>query len=225
MKRLREEVGITSEKLAKDAGINHNTLRRWETGHCEEPKLNDIKKLAKGFGTTKAVLEHYLESGNVNEIFKKEFVTNIREGLGEIENKIYNTTSPTIDIDDFGPTPCGAPCDSSQVPVCKTSIPREFVNGINPNRLLILHASGDSLIEEKIKDGDIILIEKDAEFVEGKLYAVNIPGNGCTVKKLFRTADGKARLVPANHKYPEMIFEEAQIVGRVMISYSPPIRH
>ena len=104
-------------------------------------------------------------------------------------------------------------------------IPLEFTNGINPESLLVLHATGDSMIEEEIYDGDIVLVDRQAEFIDGKTYAVNIPGDGCTVKKAYRTEDGKVRLVPANHNYHEMIVDDSFIIGRVLISFRPPKRH
>lgn len=35
LKQLREEAGLTKAGLAKELGVNVNTITRWETGRCD----------------------------------------------------------------------------------------------------------------------------------------------------------------------------------------------
>ncbi len=81
-------------------------------------------------------------------------------------------------------------------------IPAEITAGLDKKKLIVLHVSGESLIQDDIHDGDMVLVERHAPFIEGKIYAINAHGQ-CTIKHLHRTQDDKARLVPANHDFPE----------------------
>jgi XRE family transcriptional regulator, regulator of sulfur utilization len=46
LKRLREDHGLTQEKLAKRSGISHGYLARLEVG-MHDPSLSTLAKLAK----------------------------------------------------------------------------------------------------------------------------------------------------------------------------------
>ena len=46
LKRLREERGLTQEKLAKRSGVSHGYLARLEIG-MHDPSLSTLAKLAK----------------------------------------------------------------------------------------------------------------------------------------------------------------------------------
>jgi transcriptional regulator with XRE-family HTH domain len=51
LKRLREERGLTQERLAKQAGVSHGYLARLEIG-MHDPSLNTLAKLAKALKVT-----------------------------------------------------------------------------------------------------------------------------------------------------------------------------
>lgn len=76
------------------------------------------------------------------------------------------------------------------------------------------------MIGDGINEGDIALIEKDAEVIQGKIYAVVFDGEQATLKHVIK-ADGTIVLQPSNAKYPTKIIagEELQnfyIIGRMV---------
>jgi len=54
-KRLREERGLTQDRLAKRSGVSHGYLARLEIG-MHDPSLSTLKKLAKALKVTVAEL-------------------------------------------------------------------------------------------------------------------------------------------------------------------------
>lgn len=50
-KYLREEKGISQERLADDLGVSHGIISFWETGK-REPKLSNLILIAEYFGVT-----------------------------------------------------------------------------------------------------------------------------------------------------------------------------
>ena len=52
IKRIRTELGISQEELARRSGTTLATINRIETATQENPKLDTIKKIAEGLGTT-----------------------------------------------------------------------------------------------------------------------------------------------------------------------------
>jgi transcriptional regulator with XRE-family HTH domain len=55
LKRLREERGLTQERLAKRSGVSHGYLARLEIG-MHDPSLSTVEKLAKALKVTLAEL-------------------------------------------------------------------------------------------------------------------------------------------------------------------------
>ena len=51
IKDLREEKGISQEKLADELGISHGIISFWENGK-REPKLSNLILLAQYFGVS-----------------------------------------------------------------------------------------------------------------------------------------------------------------------------
>ena len=51
IKYLREEKGISQEKLADQLGVSHGIISFWETGK-REPKLSNLILLAEYFGVS-----------------------------------------------------------------------------------------------------------------------------------------------------------------------------
>lgn len=55
LKALREKNGLTQEKLAVFVGVSLKTIQRWEKNE-RQPKVEDIKALAKALGVSEAQL-------------------------------------------------------------------------------------------------------------------------------------------------------------------------
>ena len=51
IKDLREEMGISQEKLADELGVSHGIISFWENGK-REPKLSNLVLIAEYFGVS-----------------------------------------------------------------------------------------------------------------------------------------------------------------------------
>lgn len=79
---------------------------------------------------------------------------------------------------------------------------------IDLNKDLIRHpastfygrVSGDSMVEEGISDGDILVIDKSVEPEEGDLAVCCLDGE-FTLKRIHVTTDGDILLMPSNKNY------------------------
>ncbi|MCS6951581.1 MAG: transcriptional repressor LexA [Bryobacterales bacterium] len=81
-----------------------------------------------------------------------------------------------------------------------------------------LEVRGDSMIEDHICDGDVVLVERTAQIQDGDIVVALVGGDETTLKRFYREPGGMARLQPAN---PEMApirvpLGEVQIQGRVL---------
>lgn len=74
-----------------------------------------------------------------------------------------------------------------------------------------IYVRGDSMIDANIYDGDIAMISKDCEFIDGHIYAVRLHEADEAVIKVLYWDAGKIVLEPRNKAYSPMIFEEKDI--------------
>jgi repressor LexA len=92
----------------------------------------------------------------------------------------------------------------------------EFVHG--KGNVYVLRVKGDSMIDDHICDGDYILVEGVQDAANGEIVVALIDGQESTLKRLFREANGRVRLQPANSQM-DPIFVEAprlQVQGKVI---------
>ena len=80
-----------------------------------------------------------------------------------------------------------------------------------------LRVRGDSMIDDNIEDGDIIVVEKRATAENGQSVVAMINGESVTLKKFYIEKNG-IRLQPANPELKPIYIrnEELQILGVVM---------
>ncbi len=97
----------------------------------------------------------------------------------------------------YGSIPCGEPDEREQERLGHIAIPREWVVG----ECYLLRASGDSMVDIGIGDGDLVLIRRTNEVAIGQVAAV-LTENGTTLKRLCTDGD-RPYLLAENRSYPE----------------------
>jgi repressor LexA len=82
--------------------------------------------------------------------------------------------------------------------------------------LYALRAKGDSMIDEGIFDGDIIIAKKQSVADNGDTVVAIIDDNTATLKKIYIENNEKIKLQPANPKYEPIYRKEVKIRGVVV---------
>lgn len=83
----------------------------------------------------------------------------------------------------------------------------------HPADYFALRVQGDSMVDDGILDGDIIIIHKQPVCENGEIAVAMVEGEA-TVKRVYRE-ENVIRLQPANQAYEPMYFEEVTILGKV----------
>ena len=81
-----------------------------------------------------------------------------------------------------------------------------------------LEVRGDSMIEDHICDGDLILVEKVQQALDGDIVVALVNGSETTLKRFYRESDDTVRLQPANSTLAPIVTPAAnvQIQGRLL---------
>lgn len=91
----------------------------------------------------------------------------------------------------------------------------DFLVG-KPEKSYILKVSGDSMIDEGIHEGDLVIVEKDSKAKEGDVIVAFID-NEFTLK-YFRMINNKVCLVAANKKYPVIYPKDSLSIFGIVVS-------
>ncbi len=79
----------------------------------------------------------------------------------------------------------------------------------------VLEVRGDSMIDEQIREGDLVVYEKRSSARNGDTVVALIEGEEATLKKFFREKN-RIRLQPANPKYQPIYATDVEIQGVVI---------
>jgi transcriptional regulator with XRE-family HTH domain len=52
IKKFRDKLGVSQDKLSKLAGVTLHTLSKIEIGATPDPRIGTLKKIAKGLGVS-----------------------------------------------------------------------------------------------------------------------------------------------------------------------------
>ena len=137
-------------------------------------------------------------------------IPNVSRGIELVEQASNNNDNeiPLLGIVAAG-QPIEAILSHDTVPVPKDMQGR--------GRTFALRVRGDSMIEENIQDGDIIIVTSQKTADNGQVVVALIDGNYATVKKFYREPDF-IRLEPANPQFKPIFVktpERIQIQGVV----------
>jgi len=79
----------------------------------------------------------------------------------------------------------------------------------------VLKVCGDSMIDEHIRDGDFVVVERRDTARDGETVIALLQSGEATLKKFYREK-GRIRLQPANPDYPPLYPDDVQIQGVVI---------
>jgi repressor LexA len=93
-----------------------------------------------------------------------------------------------------------------------------FAEFVGNGNTFALEVRGNSMIEDHICDGDLILLEKIAQVRDGDIVVALVGGTETTLKRFYREPGNHVRLQPANAALKPIVVpaRDVQIQGRLM---------
>ncbi len=126
--------------------------------------------------------------------------------LTNVKNNIINNDETELPF--LGRIAAGNPIEAVTGSFEQISVPNYLVN--NRDEHFTLEVNGDSMIDEGIFDGDIVVISKTQVATSGEIIVALIDNNEVTLKK-FRSFKNSIALEPANKNYKTRIFGEGRV--------------
>lgn len=173
----------------------YDFIKKYIHKHGISPTFEEIRKHLE-LKALSTIHEH------IEELIKKGFVTKSEYGSRSVE--IAEPTSDLIKLPMLGTIAAGKPIE--------TVVEREIIaipKNILPKNgdFYALRVSGNSMIDENIKDGDIVLV-KQQKFASSGQRVVALIDNFETTLKTFYKEKNQIRLMPANKEYEPIIIKK-----------------
>ena len=184
-----EKSGYSYAELSKITGISKSTLQRYATGETKKIPIDNIEKIAIATNTDSRYL-----MGWDNESSEKDPLDILMEKYDNIK-PVKLKRFPLL-----GEIACGEPIFADE--------DREscVMADMDINADFCLTAKGDSMINARINDGDIVFIKEMPMVDNGDIAAVIIDDEA-TLKKVYYYPDkGKLVLYPENPNYEPFIY-------------------
>lgn len=182
IRRLRESNHLTQGEFGKIAGVSGKAVSTWENG-IKVPRMGALQKISDYFDIPKsAIIE--------DEMIQTEDFTK----FGNIF-PIHKKRFPLL-----GEIACGKPIyadeDRESYVEAGTEIRADFC----------LRVKGDSMINARITDGDIVFIRKQPMVENGEIAAVII-NDEATLKRVYYYPDAEKLVLAAeNPQYAPFVY-------------------
>ena len=169
-----------------------------------------IAEIGKEFGMTSSASAHHVVSILEREGFIRR-IPNVSRGIEIVEE---TTSVEKYEIPLLGVVAAGVPIEAilNYETVC---IPRDMMR---EGRMFALRVRGDSMIDEQIRNDDLIILQSRQTAENGQTVVALIDGSDATVKRFYGSRN-HVRLEPANPNYKPIVIrppERVQIQGAVV---------
>ena len=201
IKHLRKEKGLSLEQLAEMIGTSRQTVHRYETGVITNIPSEKVEAMAKALGTTPQALMGWEEESDFSTF----------NSISGVSLSSVKTKSLPI----LGNVACGEPIfaseEKSHFVRAKASLGADFC----------LTARGDSMINARIFDGDLLFVRKQDSVDDGEIAVVLIDDEATVKRVYFNRDDGILTLMPENPTYKPMRYmgrelDRIRILGKVI---------
>ncbi|MGM0600295.1 MAG: transcriptional repressor LexA [Candidatus Rifleibacteriota bacterium] len=112
----------------------------------------------------------------------------------------------SLEIPMLGRVTAGQPIEINEIPET-ISLPESM---IGRGETFVLEVKGDSMIDEAIKDGDLVIVEKCNSANNGDMVIACIDNEEVTLKRIYREGN-RVRLQPSNPTMQPIIIENKDV--------------
>lgn len=182
--QLLKEREVTQAELAAKMKVAPSTVSSWCTGD-KMPRMDKIVWLAEYFSVNRS-----------NLLEKKSYPEVVFDNVFPIQLKKYRL---------LGEIACGEPI------FCDEERESYIMSGTEIKADFCLKCKGDSMINARIYDGDIVFIRQQDEVENGEIAAVVID-NEATLKRVYYYPEqNMVILKPENPKYADIILQNESL--------------
>lgn len=215
VKERRKKAHLTQRQLGEAVGCANSTVSNWEKGFYI-PDIDTVEKVAKVLDTSAGYLLGYMDDPDALKLhegpaFTLEWISrfnNIEDALQAYEAlesraQAAGFLDKTLPIAQL-PIPMLGTIHAGEPTYAEEEFESYVEAGATVRCDFALRVVGDSMINARILDGDIVFIRRQDTVADGEIAAVLIDDE-TTLKRVRRLPGGMLMLQPENPKYQPII--------------------
>lgn len=201
IRNLRKSKNITQEELAKMIGVKRSVISKYENGSVNI-STNNLLEISKALAIP---IEVFLGNDQIAELINKY------DNISSVKMKRF----PLL-----GEIACGEPIFAQE------DKENFIMADMDINADFCLTAHGDSMINARIHDGDIVFIKQMPIVDNGDIAAVIIDDEATLKRVYYYPQKNKLVLSPENPKYEPFVYvneelDQIHILGKAVYFMSP----
>jgi repressor LexA len=167
-----------------------------------------LEEIGAHFGLSSVATVHK----HVQHLAEKGYLRKAWNRSRSIE-PLEENEAAAVDLPLLGSVAAGLPIEAIEENE-RVAVPRELVR--RRGETFVLRVRGDSMIDEQIRDGDLVVVESRSEARNGETVVALVRGGEATLKR-FQRRGSKIVLEPANREFRpiELPAADVQIRGVV----------
>lgn len=175
----------------------------------QEGYAPSLEEIGEEFGLSSVATVHK----HVQNLVEKGLLRKAWNRSRSIEVVDRSSPPETVEIPLLGEVAAGSPIEAIPTPD-QLAVPPDMVGN---RQCFALRVRGNSMIEDHILDGDIVVLESRHVPRDGETVVALIRREECTLKRIYRDG-GKVKLVPANARLApvELPAEDVEVQGVVV---------
>jgi repressor LexA len=180
-----------------------------ENGYC--PSYEEI---ARGLSLASLATVHkHISALETKSYLKRGFNQSRSLELAPKYLQEQRRSKPHLEVPLRGRIAAGSPVESIE-----QHETLNFADFVGSGNTFALEVRGNSMIDDHICDGDLILLEKAAQVRDGDIVVALVAGSETTLKRLYREPGDQVRLQPSNSALKPIIVaaRDVQIQGRLI---------
>ena len=169
-----------------------------------------LEEIGRRFGLTSLATVHK----HLTNLEEKGFIRRARNRSRSVELVPTRVGRRAIELPLLGRVAAGAPIEA--VAGSETIAVPEDIVAVR-DTYYALRVSGNSMIDEQIRDGDVVIVKDRKSADNGEMVIALLDDADVTLKKFYRDS-GRIRLQPANPELPPLVVnpDRVQIQGVVV---------
>ncbi len=201
------------EKLTDKQKQMLDTLKKFIAKNGYPPT---VRELGKELDLSSPATTHF----HLSKLESKGYIT---KGKGKnrtlellVPNEYLESNESVVDVALIGTITAGSPIEAIENPDEYFSVPVNLIP--KKKEIFALNVKGTSMINKGIRDGDIVLIEKQKTANNGEIVAAMTGENEVTLKTFYKEQN-HIRLQPENDTMAPIILDNVTILGKAVGLY------
>ena len=168
-----------------------------------------LEEVGRRFGLSSLATVHK----HLTNLQEKGFIKRAWNRSRSVELVPTRVGTRAVDLPLLGNVAAGVPIEA----VVGTETVAVPENLVGKRETYALRVRGDSMIDEQIRDGDVVIVEDRKTADNGEMVIALLRGTAVTLKKFYRD-NGRIRLQPANERVQPLVVDAnlVQIQGVVV---------